>query len=257
MPAAIVLMFLVTLIAYTASGKSSSIGLIAALFNLAWWGGLSYLHSRASRKRKMSLEKRGLFVYLRYPGSRPGSLQDIWAGGTAVCQPNQVVFQEVMDGTEVPLGKPTTLDVVGVSAPPRRVSAEKAHRLPPGLMVLTLNLPNSTVEVAAESPTLEKLQQKLFKEAPQPGHMNSITSSFTIRALRDGLADAVARANYGQERVQITKNGKPAAVLIGPEDFELLEQLEMLRDVAEYRAAKSIDDGGCVSLDELRAELDA
>lgn len=87
--------------------------------------------------------------------------------------------------------------------------------------------------------------------------MNSITSSVTIRALRDGLADAVGRASYGHERVQITKNGKPAAVLIGPEDFELLEQLEMLRDVAEYRAAKSVDDGGRISLNELRAELDA
>ena len=87
--------------------------------------------------------------------------------------------------------------------------------------------------------------------------MTSITSSVTIRALRDGLADAVSRVSYGHERVQITKNGKPAAVLIGPEDFELLEQLEMLRDVAEYRAAKSVDDGGRVSLNELRAELDA
>lgn len=89
------------------------------------------------------------------------------------------------------------------------------------------------------------------------GCMNSITSSVTIRALRDGLAEAVGRANYGRERVQITKNGKPAAVLIGPEDFALLEQLEMLRDVADYRAAKLVDAGGRISLNELRAELDA
>lgn len=87
--------------------------------------------------------------------------------------------------------------------------------------------------------------------------MNSITSTVTIRELRDGLADAVGRASSGHERVQITKNGKPAAVLIGPEDFELLEQLEMLRDGAEYRPAKSVDDGERISLIELRAELDA
>lgn len=87
--------------------------------------------------------------------------------------------------------------------------------------------------------------------------MSSITSSFTIRALREGLADAVGRASYGHERVQITKNGKPAAVLIGPDDFELLERLEMLYDVAEYRAAKAADDGGRIGLSELRAELDA
>lgn len=86
--------------------------------------------------------------------------------------------------------------------------------------------------------------------------MSSITLSLTIRALRNGLADAVGRASFGHERVQITKNGKPAAVLIGPDDFELLEQLEMSRDVAEYRAAKAEDDGSRVSLDELLAELD-
>lgn len=85
--------------------------------------------------------------------------------------------------------------------------------------------------------------------------MSSITHSVTTRALREGLADAVNRANYGQERVQITKNGKPAAVLIGQDDFELLEQLEMQRDVNDYRAAKNADDGHRVSLNELRAEL--
>lgn len=86
--------------------------------------------------------------------------------------------------------------------------------------------------------------------------MNTITSSVTVRALRNDLADALGRASYGHERVQITKNGRPAAVLIGLEDFELLEQLEMMRDVTEYREAKGADDGGRVSLDELRAELD-
>ena len=52
-------------------------------------------------------------------------------------------------------------------------------------------------------------------------------------------------------------NGTPPTDLIGPDDFELLEQLEMLRDVADYRAAKLVDDGGRISLNELRAELDA
>jgi len=85
--------------------------------------------------------------------------------------------------------------------------------------------------------------------------MSTISSSVTIRDLRGGLAETLGRVSYGHERVQITKNGKPAAVLIGPEDFELLEQLEMMRDVAEYRAAKAADDGDRVSLAELRSEL--
>jgi prevent-host-death family protein len=87
--------------------------------------------------------------------------------------------------------------------------------------------------------------------------MNTITSTVTIRELRSELADAVGRAGYGHERVQITKNGKVAAVLIGPEDFELLEQLEMAQDIADYRAAKATDDGTRISLDVLLTELDA
>ncbi|WP_125612604.1 type II toxin-antitoxin system prevent-host-death family antitoxin [Specibacter cremeus] len=71
------------------------------------------------------------------------------------------------------------------------------------------------------------------------------------------VCKSASRASYGHERVQITKNGKPAAVLIGPEDFELLEQLEMLRDVTEYRAAKAADNGERVTLEQLRHELDA
>ena len=62
-------------------------------------------------------------------------------------------------------------------------------------------------------------------------------SSVTIRALREGLADAAGRACYGHESGQGTKNGKPPAALSAAEDFELLEQLETFRDIAEFRAA--------------------
>ena len=165
-PLVIVLMALATLLAYRASGNTWSFGLFSTLFNLIWWGGLYYLYARAARKRKSALEKRGIFVYLRYPGSRPGSLQDMWAGGTAACQPHQIRFQEVMSGSEVSLGRPTTLDVVSVPGPPERVSGGKAGHLPPGLMVLTLTLPHGTVEIAAEPLALEKLKQQVFHGGP-------------------------------------------------------------------------------------------
>lgn len=86
--------------------------------------------------------------------------------------------------------------------------------------------------------------------------MNAITSSITVRALRDGLVDAVGCAGYRHERVQIIRNGKPAALLIGPEESALLENLEMMRDGSEYRAAEAEVGRGRVSLDELRAGLD-
>jgi len=44
-------------------------------------------------------------------------------------------------------------------------------------------------------------------------------------------------------------------VVIGPEDLELLEDLEMAADVAEYRRAVADDDGERVSLSELRRDI--
>lgn len=46
-------------------------------------------------------------------------------------------------------------------------------------------------------------------------------------------------------------------MIIGSEDLELLEQLELMRDITDCRAAMGEDAGGRVSLDELRAELNA
>ena len=57
------------------------------------------------------------------------------------------------------------------------------------------------------------------------------------------------------ERIGVTRNGKLAAVVVGLADLEALENFEMAQDVAAYRQAKADDDGGRVSLDELRADL--
>lgn len=165
-PVAIALMALMSLLAYMASENSWSFGLFSTLFNLVWWGGLYSLYARETRKRKKALEKRGIFVYLRYPGSRSGSLQDMWAGGTAACQPDQILFQEIMSGSDVPLGKPTTLDVLSIVGAPGAVSGGKMRQLPPGLKVLTLTLPHGTVEIAAEPLVLEKLKQQVLTVAP-------------------------------------------------------------------------------------------
>ena len=85
--------------------------------------------------------------------------------------------------------------------------------------------------------------------------MDTLSESVSTRALRGELADVVGRVAYGHERIGVTKNGKLAAVVIGVEDLELLEQFENARDLAEYRAAKSADDGRRISIDELFTEL--
>lgn len=43
---------------------------------------------------------------------------------------------------------------------------------------------------------------------------------------RAAFNDVLSRVSHGHERVTITRNGKPAAVLVSVEDLELLERLE-------------------------------
>ncbi|TPW78090.1 type II toxin-antitoxin system Phd/YefM family antitoxin [Schumannella soli] len=87
------------------------------------------------------------------------------------------------------------------------------------------------------------------------GAPQTLTSFMPMRALRNELADVVDRANYGQERIGVTRHGRLAAVFIGPDDLELLEQLEDARDVVELQQATADDDGGRVSLGQLRDGL--
>jgi antitoxin YefM len=52
-----------------------------------------------------------------------------------------------------------------------------------------------------------------------------------LRAVRDHLSEFVDRAEREHERVVVTRNGRPAAVLIGYEDLAALEEtLEILSD---------------------------
>jgi prevent-host-death family protein len=85
--------------------------------------------------------------------------------------------------------------------------------------------------------------------------MVSLSGSVSARDLRDDLASVVGRASFGHERVGITRHGKLAAVVIGVDDLELLEELETARDAAEFAAARAADDGSRVSLAQLRTEL--
>jgi prevent-host-death family protein len=64
----------------------------------------------------------------------------------------------------------------------------------------------------------------------------------TLRTVRDHLSDFVDRAEREHERVVVTRNGRPAAVLIGYEDLEALEETlqiladpQILADLAEAR----------------------
>ncbi len=85
--------------------------------------------------------------------------------------------------------------------------------------------------------------------------MDTLSTEISTRELRAQLSDVLGRAMYAGERIGITRNGKLAAVVVSTADLEALEAFEMSQDVAAYRKAKAKDDGGRVSVDELRRDL--
>jgi antitoxin YefM len=71
------------------------------------------------------------------------------------------------------------------------------------------------------------------------------------------LSEIVDRVLRQQERVVVTRNGRPAAVLVSPDDLESLEEtLAILSDpdlLAEIREGeRAVERGEVVSLEELR-----
>ncbi|MBP3044022.1 hypothetical protein KKR91_05290 [Arthrobacter jiangjiafuii] len=165
-PLAALLATAAVLLILRANGTPWQMAVFFTLFNSLWWFGLLYLYLRRDQTRKSALEKQGTLVYLRYPGSQPGSLQDRWAGGIAASRPGKILFQEVMSGTDVTLGSPTEIDVLDRAGPPRPVTGDVAHQLPPGLKVLTFAMVHGTVEIAAEPLALATLEQHVLQSGP-------------------------------------------------------------------------------------------
>jgi prevent-host-death family protein len=60
-------------------------------------------------------------------------------------------------------------------------------------------------------------------------------TTMTAKEARRCFADLLARASYGKERVTLTRNGKPVAVLVSVEDAEALEALEERIDLEDVR----------------------
>lgn len=86
--------------------------------------------------------------------------------------------------------------------------------------------------------------------------MSTTLSLSEIKARLSEVVDQVAREH---DRVVLTRNGVPAAVLISPDDLQALEDtLELLSDRAaldEIDAARhEISTGDVVGADELRAK---
>ena len=76
---------------------------------------------------------------------------------------------------------------------------------------------------------------------------------------KNRLSELVATVEGTWERILITKNGKPAAVLIAPDDLEsLLETLDILSDPETMAAIKEAEDPATprYTLEEMQAVMD-
>ena len=86
-------------------------------------------------------------------------------------------------------------------------------------------------------------------------------SSESLRTVRDRFSEFIERVSAHHERVVITRNGSPAAVLMSPEDLEsleetlaVLEDTEAVEELAE--AHRSYLDGDVTrGVDAVRALL--
>lgn len=58
-------------------------------------------------------------------------------------------------------------------------------------------------------------------------------SSVPVSKARESLGGIVNRVALRGERIQLSRNGKPVAVVVPLEDVELLERLEDARDIAD------------------------
>jgi antitoxin YefM len=86
-----------------------------------------------------------------------------------------------------------------------------------------------------------------------------MTAVFSLSHIKAHLSDVVDSVEKEHERVVLTRKGRPAAVLVSPDDLAALEDtLELLSDpvaMEEIRQAEDeIRQGKGISGDELRAK---
>jgi antitoxin (DNA-binding transcriptional repressor) of toxin-antitoxin stability system len=73
---------------------------------------------------------------------------------------------------------------------------------------------------------------------------------------RDGFADAINRAAFGNERVLLRRRGRAVAAVVPINDLRLLEALEDRIDLIEARAALAqANKNGAKPLDAILKEL--
>lgn len=86
------------------------------------------------------------------------------------------------------------------------------------------------------------------------------TASVTSEELRLGLGDLINRVKFGNERVRVTRRGKPVMALVSVEDLEILEKvLDALEDeldlpVVRERLKHFEETGEAIPWEHIKAE---
>lgn len=94
----------------------------------------------------------------------------------------------------------------------------------------------------------KNLYEGSFPSTEGCGTIVAMTSE-SLRTVRDRFSEFIERVGSHHERVVVTRNGRPAAVLISPEDLESLEETlavlgdsEAVADLVEAHEAYLRDD---------------
>jgi antitoxin YefM len=86
-----------------------------------------------------------------------------------------------------------------------------------------------------------------------------MSETLPLAEIKAHLSEIVDRIEYEHDRVVLTRNGRPAAVIMSPDDLEALEDtLELLSDPRALKelgkAREDVARGRVVSADDLRAK---
>jgi len=97
-----------------------------------------------------------------------------------------------------------------------------------------------------------------LRPTPDVTRILVMSDTLPLAEIKAHLSEIVDRVERHHERIVLTRNGRPAAILISPEDLEALEDtLELLADprarVEIERARREIAKGKGIAAEELRA----
>ncbi len=86
-----------------------------------------------------------------------------------------------------------------------------------------------------------------------------MTETFSLAHIKAHLSEVVDRVEHQHDRVVLTRNGRPAAILLSPDDLEAIEDtLDLLSDPQALKeinqAREEIAEGRVLDAETLRAK---